>query len=406
MPDFAQNGEITTIPDFQTASLEQLEVLLRSATRRKKIGLVLPVTASDMRAEPFDRIVRELVDADYIHTIAITFGVAPSPDDYREMLAKVAPLGDRVTVLWTDGPRIANLYNELNQAGLALQTPGKGRSVWTAFGFLLADPSLTVFALHDCDIVDYDRVLLARLCLPMVQPSLDFEFCKAFYARVTDRMNGRVVRLLVAPLLHALMQSYRDDEFIRYLASFRYPLSGEFAVTSNLARSNRIPSDWGLEVGTLSEVFRNTSVKRVCQVDLCRLYEHKHQALSLDDDSKGLMKMATDILTTIYRTLASRGVVFSQGHFVTLRAAYLRSAQDSIRKYHADAILNGIEFDRHGEEEAVEGFAQRVMAAGELFHADPEGAEAVPNWTRVLTAFPDFPEALRQAAIDDACGAQ
>ena len=295
------------------------------------------------------------------------------------------------------------MYQELIDAGLSLQMPGKGRSVWTAFGYLLADPSLSVFALHDCDIVDYDRMLLARLCLPMVQPTLDFEFCKAFYARVTDKMNGRVVRLLVAPLMNALQQSaFSSDNFLRYLSSFRYPLSGEFAVTSSLARSNRIPSDWGLEVGTLAEVFRNTSVKRVCQVDLCRLYEHKHQSLSLDDANKGLMKMATEILTTIYRTLASRGVVFERGHFLTLRASYLRAAQNAVRTYHADAILNDLGFDRHGEEEAVEAFAERIVAAGELFHADPAGAEAIPNWNRVLTAFPDFPDRLRDVVLADA----
>ena len=114
-------------------------------------------------------------------------------------------------------------------------------------------------------------------------------------------------------------------------------------MTANLARSNRIPSDWGLEVGTLAEVFRNTSIKRVCQVDLCCLYEHKHQDLSLDDPTKGLMKMATDILTTIFRTLASRGVVMQQATSSRLRSAYLRSAQDAIRQYHADALINGLQ---------------------------------------------------------------
>jgi glucosyl-3-phosphoglycerate synthase len=266
----------------------------------------------------------------------------------------------------------------------------------------LADPRIKAFVLHDCDIVDYDRGLLARLCLPMAHPSLDFEFCKAYYARCTDRMHGRVVRLLMVPLLRALISMLGPDRFLVYLDSFRYPLSGEFAVTSTLARSNRIPSDWGLEVGTLAEVFRNTSIKRVCQVDLCRLYEHKHQELSLEDGSKGLMKMATDILTTIFRTLASMGKVLEPGHFVTLRSAYLRNAQDAIRQYHADALINGLLFDRHAEEQATEGFAQQIMVAGEAFQADPSGGEAIPNWTRVLTAFPDFPQRLREAAKADA----
>jgi len=112
--------------------------------------------------------------------------------------------------------------------------------------------------------------------------------------------------------------------------------------------------------------------------------------------------MATDILTTIFRTLASRGVTFETGHFVTLRSAYLRAAQDAIRQYHADALINGVEYDRHNEEQAIEGFAERITAAGTVFQQDPVGGEAIPNWTRVLTAFPNFPQQLRDAVTADA----
>ncbi len=199
----------------------------------------------------------------------------------------------------------------------------------------------------------------------------------------------------------ALISVLGNEKFLVFLSSFRYPLAGEFAITSTLARANRIPSDWGLEVGTLAEVFRNASAKRCCQIDLGRLYEHKHQPLSPDDPGKGLMKMARDILISIYRTLASRGVVLDRGHFITLRAAYVRVAQDAIRQYHADAIMNSLEFDRHGEEEAIEAFSHQITQSGEAFHDDPSGAEAMPTWTRVLSAFPDFPTRLRDAAIRD-----
>lgn len=397
MPDFYQHELITTIHDLRTGQIDRLEAMLREATRQSKIGLVLPVTASDMRAQPFDRIVKQLADADYVDTIAVTLGVAPDEADYAETIAKVAPLGDRAKVLWTDGPKIQALYNELIDEGIALTTPGKGRSVWTAFGYLLADPDIDTFVLHDCDIVDYDRLLLARLCLPMVHPGLDFEFCKAYYARVTDRMHGRVVRLLVWPLVRALMQTFPSSRFVSFLGNFRYPLSGEFSLTRNLARTNRIPSDWGLEVGTLAEVFRNTSLKRICQTDLCRLYEHKHQALSLEDKNSGLIKMAGDILTTIFRTLASQGEVMGEATFITLRSSYLRIAQDCIRQYAADAVVNDLEYDRHSEEAAIDGFAECVTSAGEVFRADPNGAEAIPNWTRVRAAFPDFTDRLRDA---------
>lgn len=397
MPDFYQHDLITTIHDLRSGKLDHLESMLREATTLSKIGLVLPVTASDMRAEPFDTIVRELQEADYIKTIVVTLGVAPDVADYEETRRKVAPLGDRCCVLWTDGPKVQSMYDELIDAGIPVSTPGKGRSVWTAFGYLLADPSIDVFVLHDCDIVDYDRLLLARLCLPMVDQALDFEFCKAYYARVTDRMHGRVVRLLVVPLLRALLQIYPTSRFVHFLANFRYPLAGEFSLTRNLARSNRIPSDWGLEIGTLAEVFRNTSLKRVCQADLCRLYEHKHQSPSLDNKRAGLMKMAIDILTTVYRTLASQGVILSEDAFITLRGLFLRTAQDCVRQYAADARVNGLRYDRHDEETMIDAFASCITSAAEIFRGDPNGAEAIPNWTRVRAAFPDFVDRLRDA---------
>jgi glucosyl-3-phosphoglycerate synthase len=402
MPDFFQHGSIATLHDLGTISRDHLESVLAQVTRRYRLGLVLPVTAADMRAEPFTRIIRELEGVAYVDQIVVALGVAPAVQDYVETRARVESLGKKAHVLWTDGPRVQQLYETLIASGLNLSGGGKGRSVWTAFGFLMADPRLQAYVLHDCDIVNYDREMLARLCLPMAHPSLDFEFCKAYYARRTDRMHGRVVRLLMTPLIHALISMLGYDPFLVYLDSFRYPLSGEFAVTATLARSNRIPSDWGLEIGTLAEVYRNTSVKRVCQVDLYREYEHKHQALSLDDPGKGLMRMARDILVAIFRTLASMGIVLQPGHFITLRAAYLRAAQDSIRQYHADALINHLKFDRHEEEAAIESFASQIMAAGEVFQQDPSGGEAIPNWVRVLSAFPDFPEQLHQAALEDA----
>ena len=277
------------------------------------IGLVLPVTASDMRAEPFRHIIDELSRAKFIDTVVVVLNRAKQVDDYREASAILTPLGEMAHLLWTDGPRGKELNAELASNGFNVTVPGKGRAVWTAFGYLLADPRLKAFVLHDCDIVDFRRDMLVRLCLPMAAPSLDFDFCKAYYARCTDRMHGRVVRLLMIPLLKALISMIGPDSFLVFLRSFRYPLAGEFAVTSTLARSNRIPCDWGLEVGTLAEVFRNTSTKRCCQIDIGQKYEHKHQDLSIDDPGRGLMKMTSDILTSIFRTWPAAASCWIQG---------------------------------------------------------------------------------------------
>ncbi len=401
MPDFSQNGPVTTIHDLGTVCSEKLESMVVEATERYKIGLVLPVTAGDMRAEPFANIVGEIAGAEFLESIVVVLNRTEGEDDYRRTAELIAPLGKQGQILWTDGPRVDGLLTELAHEGFDVSTPGKGRAVWAAFGYLLANPRLKAFVLHDCDIVNFDREMLVRLCLPMAHPGLDFDFCKAYYARCTDRMHGRVARLLVSPLLQALITVLGHERFLVFLSTFRYPLSGEFAVTSTLARSNRIPCDWGLEVGTLAEVYRNTSQKRVCQVDLGRLYEHKHQPLSLDDPKMGLMKMAADILANVFRTLSSRGMVLSPTHFNSLRAAYLRAAQDAIRQYHADALLNNLQFDRHSEENAIEGFAEQITVTGQMVNNDPSGGQSMPTWTRVLAAFPEFPQRLHEAAAAD-----
>lgn len=408
MGDFFQNGPLTTLHGFGTLDKLALEDLLEGMVDRDtndspphKIGVALPLTASHMRATAFQRIIDELSMANYVDTVAVSLNVAANLADYREAVQAIRPLGDKAKVIWNDGKRIQGLYAKLQQSGLNLNTPGKGRAIWTAFGYLLAHPQLNVFLVHDCDIVEYDREILGRLCLPMIAPGLDFEFCKAFYARVNGRMYGRCGRLWLGPLLNTLTATIGHDSFLSFLGGFRYPLSGEFAITSSLARSNRIPGDWGLEIGTLAEVFRNTSVKRVCQVDLCRSYEHQHQEFLPQDTDQGLIRMAKDILVCIFRTLASRGVTLRRDDLVTLRSAYMRSAQDAIRQFHADALINGLEFDRHAEEQMIEAFAEQVTAAGVLFRDEPSGGEAIPNWARVLSAFPDFPRALRDAVEGD-----
>ena len=398
MSDFHQSGPVATIHDLGTSSLEALESALVEATRDYKIGLLLPVTAADAKAPAFARIVDQVRGADYVEQICVVLGRAPDEGDYRFVCDLIEPLGSRAEVLWTNGEEVQSIYRELTAAGFPLDVPGKGRSVWTGLGYFLADPRLEAIALHDCDIVDYDRLLLARLCLPMAMSGLDFEFTKAFYHRGIDRLYGRVSRLLVAPVLQSLLSILGNDPLLLFLHGFRYPLSGEFCITTGLARSNRIPGDWGLEIGVLAEVFRNTSVKRVCQVDLCVNYEHKHQPLALDDPDSGLRKMASDILTTLFRVLATRGTSLDDHHVAALRASYLRQAQDVIRQYHADARVNGLAYDRSEEERIVEAFAHQIQLSGEAFRANPVAGAELPNWARVLTDHPRLPERLRAAA--------
>jgi glucosyl-3-phosphoglycerate synthase len=170
---------------------------------------------------------------------------------------------------------------------------------------------------------------------------------------------------------------------------------------THVARVNRIPGDWGLEVGVLAEVFRNCAVSRICQVDLTENYEHKHQILSADDATKGLRRMTADIAKSLFRTLASEGVVFAEAEFRVLQVRYVRMAQDILARYYADAMLNGLKFDRHSEEVAVATFAQSLREAADEFCRDPLGIPLIPNWNRVVAAIPEFFERILDAVEQD-----
>ncbi len=392
MSDFQQSGPISTLHLLGERNLWAIEKEIEEASRARPIALVLPCLITEMDGPALKVIMSALESINYLREVLVTLGPA-TDEDFKRACDYFLPLhkqGRHVRIIWNDGERMQSLYEEIGEAGLSSGPHGKGRSAWSAYGYVVARGESYIIALHDCDIVSYTRNLLNRLVYPTVMPDLDYEFCKGYYSRVTDRMHGRATRLLVTPLISALTQILGPLPLLRYFNSFRYPLSGEFSMVADLARVNRIPADWGLEVGVLAEVFRNCSLNRVCQVELCENYDHKHQELSEDDPAKGLNKMAIDVCSTIFRVLCSSGVVFGAGFFHTLRATFLKEAQDLMLMYHSDARVNGLQYDRHAESTAFETFAQAIGLAGDAIEADPLGTPLISNWNRVFSAIPEF----------------
>ena len=179
--------------------------------------------------------------------------------------------------------------------------------------------------------------------------------------------------------------------------SFLYPLAGEFSFRRDVLNDIRIPSDWGLEIGVLSEMYRNYSPNRICQVDIASTYDHKHQDLSLDNASGGLSKMSIDISKAFIRKLATQGETFTAEKFRTLKATYYRIALDYVETYRNDAMMNGLKLDIHNEEKAVEMFAQNILTAGNTFLEQPMDTPFIPSWNRVVSAIPDILLQLKEA---------
>ena len=402
MADYFQNGLITTIHNLSDRKVDELEQeLLQFKDQGSPMALVLPSLFSELEGPALKNIVSELQKVPYLDEVIIGLDRA---DAGQFAFAKeyFKPLRQRFTILWNDGDRLKGVNRLLEEHSLAPDQPGKGRNVWFCLGYFLASGRAKTVALHDCDITTYDRSMLAKLFYPVANPTFGFKFCKGYYYRAANRkLNGRVTRLLITPLVRALKVLCKDQGFLDYINSFRYPLAGEFCMYHDVVTNIRIPSDWGLEIGVLSEVYRNYALNKICQVDIADHYDHKHQPLSEGDPEAGLSRMSLDISKAFFRKLAILGEVFSTEFFRSLKATYYRMALDAIEQYYADATMNGLVLDRHAEESAVEMFAKNLTRAGEIYLATPEEVPFMPAWNRVVSAIPDIFDRLKEAVEED-----
>lgn len=399
MADFHQNGNIAQFHNLRTRPVEELEYELETFAATRKISLILPSLFSELEGPALVNILKELSKTRYIHRIIIGLDRADETQ-FRMAREFFSVLPQDHVVVWNSSPRMQAFEKRLEALGLAPKESGKGKNVWTSIGYLMGCADSAVMAIHDCDILTYDAGMLARLVYPVANPAFSYQLSKGYYARVGDgKLNGRVTRLLISPLLIALKKIVGESDYIDFLRSFRYPLSGEFAMRTPMLPDLRIPSDWGLEIGVLSEAWRNLARNAVCQVEIADSYDHKHQSVSPEDARTGLNRMSTDICKAIFRKLATEGIVFTPNVFRTLKATYYRRALDLLDVYADDATMNGLRLDRHAEEQTIELFAENIMRAGANFLDDPHDTPFISNWSRVHAAdptlIPDLVEAVR-----------
>jgi len=399
--DFFQNGVIATLHNLTDRSTESLEKELLQWSKTRSMSLILPCLYSELQGPALGNIIEQLSKASYISEIIIGLDAA-SKEEFEHAREFFSKLPQHHIILWNDGPRLKKIDQDINEHSLAPDQLGKGRNVWYCLGYFLASGKSKAVALHDCDVLTYDRSIPAKLLYPVIHPTFDYVFCKGYYYRAHDgHFSGRVSRLLVLPLLAALKQSLGSHDYIDFLGSFRYVLAGEFSMRADVVNSLRIPSDWGLEIGILSEMHRRYSNQRICQVDIANCYDHKHQILSENDQSGGLSKMSVDITKIIFRKLATQGITLSPEQFRTIKAAYYRRALDLIDNYSNDAAMNELHVDRHKEESTVELFAQNIMDAGDMYFSNPMETPFMPTWSRVVSAIPDIFSNLHKAVAED-----
>jgi glucosyl-3-phosphoglycerate synthase len=394
-----RQDRITTLHEFNVNKKILFKTVSDCCVERP-VSIVMPMLYREITSDALVEIKKGLSKCTYLNEIIIPLA-AQNDKEFNHVKKFFSDLKIPHLIMWCNGPKIDQLLYDLQREGIDLvKYRGKGRDVWLALG--IATLHSYAVALHDADILLYNETIPTKLVYPIVEPELDFKFNKGYYARVNTEegiMFGRVVRLFLYPLLEALVEKQQKHlYFVEFLQSFRYPLSGEFALTSDLARDVDIPGNWGLEIGIMAEMFRNVISKRICQTDL-GFYDHKHQNVGNED--QGLVKMTGDILETLLRVLIEVDQVeISSEYLLAIRVLYQRFAQDCIRKYHADAHFNNLNYDRHLEEQMVEDFSKQITISGEHYLKNPVGTR-IPDWLRTISARKKIREQLLDLVMID-----
>jgi len=340
----------------------------------------------------FENILKQLKDVTYLSSIIFGLDGASKKDAHR-LRELVHEHGIRNHVIqWNDGPGFSSIYDQLQKAGFNIKEPGKGKNMFLSFGIAIALGAESI-ALLDADIKSFKRLQLERLLYPVVV--LNHDFSKAYYARIKDReLFGRVKRLLLDPLLLALKRKFtesREEKMVRlidFLLGFHYQLSGEVAFHVDLLKKMRFATNWGVEIFTLIEVYRKAS--SVAQVMFSREpFDHKHQDVSAGDRTRGLNRMAVDIVTTLMNALViEEGLEISDTFFRDLAITYQAVAEEQIKKYSDDASFNNLTYDRDTEEDLVQNvFRNSVLFAGALLTSPFRMTE---RFLRYVNSYPEF----------------
>ena len=353
MPDFFQHARVPTLHHLTASNIAEREALLCEWTREKPVALLLPALYAEFERPALPRILDEIALAPYISEVVLSVNEMTA----RQCEDALAVCGDhlgakRFSLLWNDGPRGVRIADGLRGAGFAAPSPGKGANVWLGLSHLIARGFKGVVVMHDTDIMSYGRDLLWKLCLPLVHPQMPYRFAKGYYSRVSDRLYGRVTRLLIFPLIQAFIEVLGAKPLLAHLESFRYPLAGEAGGDIEFLGRLAIPHGWGLEISMLCEAHHLLPPREMCQVDLGFHFEHRHRTLEegVHERDSGLARAAEEVARCLAQQVLRRAEVRAADSLFTLvRDRYRARAREWMERYEHVALLNGLQFDRANE---------------------------------------------------------
>ena len=195
--------------------------------------------------------------------------------------------------------------------------------------------------------------------------------------------------LILFPVRQSLAEYPGEQkQFPEYMADLRCGNSGEFATFASIAYDLVFPSDWGIDVGILAEISQITRPHRICQIEITRRYDHKHQEAG-DDPSVGLVKMVSDITRTfLHASSPPRKSNFYHPRFSTHAQAHLPGQRPRLRAVPSFTPVKAACRSLRSAPELglIEVFAGALDGAFGEYQNHPFGSPTIPDWRRIEVA--------------------
>lgn len=279
MSDFFQSNQITTLQRLRP-NIQLEEEVTQS---QRQIVVIVPCLASHYKPGILRKLLECITTVSCISEIIVVLngsdGELESQDSY-------------LTKSITQNTTLINI--------LLCEGLGKGRAIKMGFDYAYRRYNSTAIVVtFDADFQSFSKEYFFRLVYPIAV--LGGQANKGYYARFSPTtLNGRLTRLLVFPMLHAIQEQCPTSDLNRWLLSFRYPLSGDVALASEILPHLNLEGSWAYDLSLLHSLFQYQTNTSVFQTDLLDNYEHLHRDLSGDGPS-GLLDAFKDISTYLVR---------------------------------------------------------------------------------------------------------
>ncbi len=367
----------------------------RSTPAASPLALVMPCLVTELDQPALAGMVSSWPRTPYLDTVVISLDRADAAG-FERALDYFRALGGAPWSCGTTPTRSRASVREIERDGLGLgPRPARGaRCGWPSATSSPRSARRRV-AFHDADVVDYERSLLANLVYPILHPSLGVRLLQG----VLRALHGPPARPGHPPAGAAAAPGARRRRgrhpYLSYLAPSATRSPARSRSTPTCCGWLRIPGDWGLEVGLLFEVLRHRSARRICQVDVADRFEHKHQPLCPPSTSPGP---------------APHGGGHRQAPAANSRRGRRRAAVrggvqgparrlPALRRGRRVRLVRGRDVQRPDASTVTPRrrrwtFSRALAEGCQQFHEDPLGTPPLPNWARVLSAFPEVGDRL------------